>query len=109
MAAGSADVMVVWPMLDNCNAGSGRPQPRFADPRPAGSGRQPRGSVAPLALGINPRFRLLCAVRPKRASGGTLNVAWLLAGVAAWLAINLALVYLRSRRSRDEEGQDRKS
>jgi len=41
--------------------------------------------------------------RPKRASEETFNVAWLLAGVAAWLAVNIALVYLRTRRSRDAE------
>jgi hypothetical protein len=33
-------------------------------------------------------------------------VAWLLAAVAAWLAINVALVYLRTRRARDETGRD---
>jgi len=37
---------------------------------------------------------------------GTFNVAWLLAGVAAWLAINIALVYLRTRRSRDAEERE---
>jgi hypothetical protein len=30
-------------------------------------------------------------------------VAWLLAGVAAWLTINIALVYLRTRRARGAE------
>jgi hypothetical protein len=34
-------------------------------------------------------------------------VAWLLAGVAAWLAVNVALVYLRTRRAREEKGRDR--
>ena len=29
--------------------------------------------------------------RPKRASEETFNVAWLLAGVTAWLAVNVAL------------------
>ena len=33
-------------------------------------------------------------------------MAWLLAAVAAWLAINVALVYLRTRRARDETGRD---
>jgi hypothetical protein len=33
-------------------------------------------------------------------------VAWLLAGVAAWLAINIALVYVRTRRSRDAEERE---
>ncbi len=33
----------------------------------------------------------------------TFNVAWLLAGVAAWLTINIALVYLRTRRARGAE------
>jgi hypothetical protein len=34
-------------------------------------------------------------------------VAWLLAGVAAWLAINIALVYLRTHRGCDKESESR--
>jgi hypothetical protein len=61
------------------------------------------------AHGINRRpgcYGSTTRIRPEKASGRPFNVAWLLAGVAAWLAINLALVYLRTRRARDEKGRD---
>ncbi len=60
--------------------------------------------AGPSDLGNKPRPLLLSGDTTRQwQPRETFNVAWLLAGVAAWLTINIALVYLRTRRAGDAE------